>query len=601
VAQGGVLKEARIIRLLLPLLRQRAWGLPATILLGIASALAESVGLSLFLPLLQSLEHRSVEAGDPDSLQHFFRFVLRHVPADSPMPYIVGLILAMTVAKNILTYSHSVLSARVNSGITHWLRCRIFSKMIGISQETLDASGSGRLINILATGTWHASDAMSLLIGMAINLSAVLVFSVLLLALSWKLTTLVVVGVIAVSMLLQVVAHRARGLGQQGVEANAVMSGHMLDALDGNREIQMFGLQNHCRMLCDAVSEKVRSIYFRLDLLHRAVSPLSETLYVSLLLGLFLIGVTGRDSVPAVVVFLLVLYRLQPQIRQIDSARLSLLALTGPVEEVVGLLHTPEPIRPAHRATSIGDAPDIEFSHVTFAYPAHAADREFAVKDASFRIPFGSVTAIIGPSGSGKTTLVSLLCRFYGPASGLIRVGGQDLSAIHPDEWRSRIAWVSQDAYIFSASVAENIRYGRLDASRDEILEAARRADVDSFVGQLTEGYETRIGNGGCQLSSGQIQRIALARAFVRKPSILILDEATNALDSISESLIRSRYPSPEAQSTVIIISHRLSTVRHADQVIVVSNGRISEQGLPSELASQRGFFSQFRELQHVD
>ena len=149
--------------------------------------------------------------------------------------------------------------------------------------------------------------------------------------------------------------------------------------------------------------------------------------------------------------------------------------------------------------------------------------------------------------------------------------------------------------------VRDNIRYGKLDATGDEILEAALHADVDSFIGQLPDGYDTKIGNGGSRLSSGQVQRIALARAFVRKPSLLILDEATNALDSISEDLIRRRFTGLDRPCTVIVISHRLSSVRHADQVIVLSKGRITEQGVPSKLLTQRGFFNRLRELQHVE
>ena len=443
------MREARAIELLSPLLRPSAWALTATVVLGIASALAESVGLSLFVPLLQTLEQKPGQPGDHDGLQAFYGFALRYLPAHNPLPYIVALIMVMTVAKNVLTYSHSVLSARLNSTITHRIRCRVFAKLVGMNQQAMDAAGTGRLINILATGTWHTSDAISLLIGMVISVCAVAVFAGLLLLLSWKLTVLVVLGVIVISTLLHIVSTRARRLGQQAVESNASLSEHMLDALDGSREIQMYGLQAHRSALFDVVSAKVKSIYLKLDLLHRAVSPMSETLYVSLLLGLLLLGITGRNSVPAVVVFLLVLYRLQPQIRQLDSARLSLGALTGSVEEVVGIITAPDSVLPSNCGHAMEDSPDIAFSHVSFGYDS---DRDFAVNDISFEMPPGRVTAIVGPSGSGKTTLVSLLCRFYEPVDGCIHVNGQDLSLIDPDVWRSRISWVSQDAYIFSAT-----------------------------------------------------------------------------------------------------------------------------------------------------
>jgi len=591
------LKEAKTIRLLWPLVRTSAWGLPATILLGIVSSLAESAGLSLFVPLFQSLDRKQYESSDANYVERFFHFVLGRLPQGDPLPYIVGLVLAMTICKGMLTYGHSVLAARINARVTHTLRSRILSKLMSISQRTLDRTGSGRLINLLATDTWHTSDAISLFIGLVINLCSVLVFSALLVALSWKLTVLVALGVAVVSLLLRYVTAGARRLGKEGVEANAVQSQHMIEALDGLREIQMFSLKAHREKVFAAASERVRSIYFRLDLLHRAVSPLSEILYVGLLLGLLLIGV-GSHSISNIMVFLLVLYRLQPQIRQLDSARLSLVALTSAVEEVMTFLESrdDQPTRPGLASCEFRRA--VEFDSVSFSYDA---EREFAVQAVSLRIPFGKTTAIVGRSGSGKTTLISLLCRFYEPTFGEIRVDGRLLSDIDADGWRSRIGWVSQDAYLFGGSIRENIRYGKLDATDEEILAAAIAADADGFIRDLPEGYDTTLGNAGPQLSSGQVQRIALARAFVRKPAILILDEATNALDGLSEDSIRTRLRRMAADQTVIIISHRLSSVRHADQVIVLADGRVSEEGSPPELLARHGFLSRLREVQHVE
>jgi subfamily B ATP-binding cassette protein MsbA len=597
------LKQAKTIRLLLSLIRDSRWALPTTVVLGIVSSLAESVGLSLFVPLLQNLDRAPAASSTENSLEKFFQFVLRHVPNSNPLPYIVALILAMTVVKATLTYGHSILSASLNAQVTHTLRSRIHSQLMGISQSALNSAGSGRLINLLATDTWHTSDAISLLIGMVINLCSILVFSALLITLSWKLTILVAAGVAVVSLVLRSVTFQARRLGQQGVEANAVQSQHMVETLDGIREIQMFSLRAYRERLFASASETVRSIYFRLDLLHRAVAPLSELLYVTLLLGL-LFAAVGRYSTANIVVFLLVLYRLQPQIRQLDSARLSLVSLYSPVEEVVGFLESR--LDPPHVIGERGPEfhGQIEFDAVSFSYESAndvAIERDVAIKNVSLRIPFGKTTAIVGRSGSGKTTLVSLLCRFYEPVLGQIHVDGRLLSSIDVDDWRGRIGWVSQDAYLFSGSIRENIRYGKLDASSEQIIEAAHAADADGFIRDLARGYDTIIGSSGTQLSSGQIQRIALARAFVRKPAILILDEATNALDGLSEDLIRTHLGSFGEGRTVIIISHRLSSVKHADRVIVLEDGRVSEQGTPSELLRRRGFLSTLREVQHVE
>jgi ABC-type multidrug transport system fused ATPase/permease subunit len=298
------------------------------------------------------------------------------------------------------------------------------------------------------------------------------------------------------------------------------------------------------------------------------------------------------------VIFLLVLYRLQPQFRQVDSNRLSLASLARSVEDVSSfcneepLLTVRTPVAPAPQFVS-----DIRFESVSFRYHDQ---RDLALNNVSLEIPRGRTTAIVGPSGSGKTTLISLLCGFYVPAGGEILVDGVPLSQIDLSSWRGQLAWVCQHAHIFSASILENIRYGRLEASDDEVIEAAYRADAHAFIHELPGGFGTKVGNGGAQLSSGQMQRIALARAFLRKPALMILDEATNSLDSFSEETIQTFLRDRSVEQTVVVISHRLSTLKYADHAVVLDAGRVSETGSPQELAARRGLFSRLKDLQYV-
>ncbi|MBI1789610.1 MAG: ABC transporter ATP-binding protein [Acidobacteria bacterium] len=582
------MKEIKTVQLLRPFLRMYPWGLPAMVVLGTLSSLAEGIGISLFVPLLESLDPQR----RPSPAVGWFQ----GVPAGHRLFAIVASILALTICKGLLAYSDSVLAASINSRITHAIRSRTFAKMIGMSQSALDRMQPGRLLNLLGTDTWHTSDAISLFVNLVINLCSIAVFFALLVALSWRLTLLVVLGVALVSLLLRTVSAGARGLGRQGVEANAAMSEQMLDGLEGIQVIQMFGLQAHRQKLFDTVSEKLRSIYFRLDLLHRAVHPLSEILYIGLLLGILLAGVSLRNSVPTVVVFLLLLYRLQPQIRQLDSARLSLTSLAPSVEDVMRFLAAdPGPFPAASRFAGFNR--EIRFNGVTFFYESGDG---FSLDNLSFHVPHGKTTAIVGPSGSGKTTIVSLLCRFRDPVLGEIHVDGVPLAGIDVVSWRSQIAWAGQDTYLFSATVRENIRYGNLAASDEEVARAAVEADADHFIRSLPEGYGTKIGPGGLALSGGQTQRLALARALLRKPAILILDEATSALDSVSEDTIQRYLQRRKGNPTVVVISHRLSTMRYADHVVVLHEGRISEQGSPKELFARRGFLFRLRELQNA-
>ncbi len=607
--------RTQTVRPLLRLLRSRPWALPATIVLGLLASLAEGLGLSMFLPLLQSLEH-SGELGPaaaqvPERLTFLLDFARGLTPWKNPLLAIIALILSLTVFKSVMRYLFSLVSGRLNADITHELRARVFRGLLATSQETRDRVGTGRLINLLANDTWHTSDAIALLSSLMINSCFILVYSILLVTLSWKLSAIVLAGVIVISLLLRVVSMRAKHWGREGVVANALLSEKMLDAMEGIREIQTFRLQHHLRTKFEPVSRRVRSIFFRLGLLHAASGPISEILYVSLILGILFMEAQTGGSISTVLVFLLVLYRMQPQIREIDTSRLGLASLASSVEAVTEFLSEQpgEQVldRSAHHSShrffspapsKLDRATEIEFDRISFTYPGAS---EPALSDVSFRIPACQITGIVGHSGSGKSTLAGLLCRLWEPASGTLRWNGHDAAQLDPDTWRDQIAWVDQGAHLFNATVAENIRYGRLDATDEEVVAAARDADADSFIAELPLGYETRIGTGGVQLSSGQAQRIALARVFLRKPSLVILDEATNGLDSLSEDWIQTGLRRMAETAAVVVISHRIPSVQFANQVIVFEHGRVVEQGSPQQLRRRAGFFSKVYELQHAD
>jgi ABC-type multidrug transport system fused ATPase/permease subunit len=467
-----------------------------------------------------------------------------------------------------------------------------------LSQTELEQMESGRLINLLGIDTWRTSDALGLLVSLSVNLCSIGVFSMMLLAISWQLTLVVIVGVALISTLLQMITLGARTLGRDGVEANAILSEQMLDGLHGIDVVQMFGLRELRQRLFDTVSDRVRSIYFRLDLLHRAGPPLSEILYVGLLLAILMIGMGLRNSLPAVMIFLLLLYRLQPQIRQFDSGRLTLSALTSSVEDTTRFLRVPvEPPRAVAVTRLGGPAPELRFEGVRFSYGRECG---FALNGASFQIPRGQTTAIVGPSGSGKTTLIGLLCGFREPFAGEILVDGRPLSSLEMEEWRSQIAWAGQDSYLFNTTIRENIRYGNVAADDSQVITAAIQADADDFIRRLPHGYDTKVGNEGVPLSGGQTQRLALARALLRGAPVLILDEATSALDSISEESIQKYLLHSSGKRTLIVISHRLSSVKYADHIVVLNQGHVVEEGSPGELFSRRGLLSQLQELQSV-
>jgi ATP-binding cassette subfamily B protein len=296
--------------------------------------------------------------------------------------------------------------------------------------------------------------------------------------------------------------------------------------------------------------------------------------------------INGEMTVGALVAFLAYHLRLLAPVQSLMGLYTNLATARVSLGRVFELLDEPIEVEDRIDAKPMKKARgEIAFEHVTLRH-----DRENTVlDDVSFRIPAGSVCAIVGPSGVGKSTIADLILRFYDPQSGRVKLDGRDLRDVWVNDLRRAVALVDQSPFLFNASVAENIAYARPEATREEIVEAARAAAIHDFVESLPEGYDTQVGERGLALSAGERQRIAIARAVLRRPAVIVLDEPTAALDPITEQAVASTLSSLLKGRTAIIITHRMSLVEIADQVIALDAGKVAQAGSPKELMAREG------------
>lgn len=299
----------------------------------------------------------------------------------------------------------------------------------------------------------------------------------------------------------------------------------------------------------------------------------------------------GRIDIMTFFMFLLVVSRLYDPLEGSLQNLAAIIATNANIERMNEILE--HPVQDGAK-TITPEGYDIVFNHVGFAYDGG----ETVLQDVSFTAKQGEVTALVGPSGGGKTTVSRLAARFWDLQQGRITVGGTDISTVEPETLLSLYAIVFQDVTLFNNTIMENIRIGRKDATDEEVLAAARMANVDEFAEKLPDGWHSQIGENGCALSGGQRQRISIARAFLKDAPIILLDEATASLDVENETLIQTALSRLIQEKTVLVIAHRMRTVASADKIVVLADGKVAEEGTPPQLLQQNGIFAHMSRLQ---
>lgn len=590
-------EKISVLRALHPLLRRYPWIMTGVITTGILSALAEGIGLGLFIPLLKSFEAGSGAARTGTWFVDKVGQIFSNMPTEQRLMLLAACIVGAVIFKALMAYGRDVLYSLLEARVGHYLRTNLFKQYLTVSYRYWEQNDSDRLYNALATETWRTVEALTIFAHLIVTVFTLAIYATLLLLISWPLTLLVFGAMGAIALPMQHLRRRVEQLGRVATRLNVSLTNRMLEGFSGMRVIRTFGRQEYEQRRFDRTSSRMSSVFLRLGIVSGLVHPIYELLAVVLLVVILVIMVYSGASLPAMLVFVFVLYRLHPRIRDLDGARVALATQASPVEEVMSLLkETDKPW------TNSGTVPidrlhgSIRFEEVTFQYEsgdeANPAGSP-ALDDVTVEISPGQTTALVGPSGAGKSTFIKLLLRLYDPTEGKIKMNGYPLQTLDLNAWREQLAVVGQESHVFNTSVRSNIAYGHLEATDGEIEEAARLSDAHGFIQQLPRGYDTRVGDEGVRLSGGQKQRLLLARALVRQAKLIILDEATNNLDSLSEDLIQNALETLRGECTFVVIAHRFSTVMQADHVIVLNEGRVCQQGSPAELLEQEGLFAE--------
>jgi ATP-binding cassette, subfamily B, bacterial MsbA len=565
------------------------------------AAAFEGFGIGFILTFLQSLTNPNAEPIHT-GVEWFDIWILGVNASASERLYRISALTFLTILLRLaFTYWGRLYSYMSQFSLAYQLRLRVFEQLQALSLSYFTKTRAGNLVNTITTEINQvitAVDVVSLFIAKGSTLIAYLVSMFLL---SWQLTIITVMLFSLLSVGISTLLGQVREASFEKTKANRWFTSVTLEYINGIRTVQAFAAYNFERKRFYAANHHLLQASNQSRRIQAAVEPLSEGVATTVFIGMIVLTFTvlipnGQLQSAAFLTFLFVILRLMPIRRQLDVARVKLNTFEGSLSCIRELLRVNDkPYLKDGKVNFSGLQRAVEFVAVDFGYDSSKP----VLQDITLAIHQGQMTALVGASGAGKSTLADLIPRFYDPTAGSILIDGIDLREFDISSLRRKMAVVSQDTFIFNASVRDNIAYAIEDVDEAAVWEAAQLANALEFIQKLPEGFDTLLGDRGVRLSGGQRQRIAIARALLRNPEILILDEATSALDSQSERLIQESLEKLSAGRTTIAIAHRLSTIVRADKVVVLDHGRIVEQGKYQELLEQRGKLWKYHQMQH--